>query len=1060
MNFARAVSPPVVCAEPVNDRGLRAQPNHGCLPARFGWLIGCLLVCFWPLAAQAQPAAPQGFTATAANGAAILQWTQSSDNLITAWEYRYRREPDGWRGWVSIPGATYTTHSYTVTGLTNGSTYTFELRGRDAGAAGAAASTTVALVLTPTQGVTIADMALRATVAAAVGKGVDDEITRADMATLTTLEPTATYIADLTGLSHARNLTTLRLGSGSVRSLAPLAGLMQLRILALPNHAISDVTPLANLAELRELHLPWNGITRLAPLSGLRRLETLVLTGNGIEDILPLRGLESLQKLILARNSIFDVRPLSGLTTLRELDLTQNRVSEIAPLADNRGLGVRDRVDIRGNPLNADAVAIHVPTLRRRGAIVIYLPPVPEGLEVTPGRAEATLRWDRGPVTTDSYEVRHGPGRPPRFGEWMPIEDSTSTTVSHTVRGLPAGGPYTFELRGVGLAGRGPAASVTTTDIAAPNQPPRILRDIADQQLEEGERFEAAFSDLFTDPDDATLRYGVRSTSGAVAVSILANTRLLVVGVRAGAATVRVTARDQSGATATIEFTVSVGVAVTVADVVAAEGETAVLLLQLTETRDEPTVVPYAISADADPSTADADARDHRGVSGTVTIPAGATSARLSIAIVDDDVAEPPREVFLVTFRQTAANAGYVLARESATVTIAEGVCDRTPAIRDALRGRTACTGPTAETLATRTFLTLRGRGIAALRPGDLQGLRGLQLLDLGNNSLAALPPGSLADLRALTTLTLTDNRLATLTAEAMAGASALEILNLRRNRLANLPTRLFAANPVLRELHLPDNRLAGLPDGLFVGLSQLQEVDLTGNPGTPFVFAVSLARTDSAPVDPGPATVSATVDAGMPFPGRAEVRWQGGGPVSLAFAAGAAQSDSFLVPAARSAVRLSLTPPALPDTRCGDLLLPCFRGFTLAGSALALFQPPPRIVRQAPPVELLAADSARFNLSRFFAATDGGPLTYSATSSDPALATASVVGGSLVVEAGEIDDEGSVEITVSAADRAGQSVSLTFTVAVQPALGSFMRGWRQSLPTVVPPTPAAGATP
>ena len=1058
MNIARAVSSPAASAAPTCERRFRTLPRRRSPPC-FGWLIGCLLVC-WPFAAQAQPAAPLGFTATATAGGATLQWTQSRDSLITSWEYRYRREPGGWGGWVPIPGATYTTHSHTVSGLIDGSTYTFELRARDRFAAGPGARATVSLVATPNEAAALPDVALRAAVAAALGKEPDETITRADLAGLTKLEATASNVGNLTGLNHALNLATLHLGSGSVRDLAPLAGLAQLQVLALSSNAIYDVAPLANLTRLRELYLSWNLVTDLAPLSALPRLETLVLTGNGIEDITALRLLGSLQNLTLARNDIFDLRPLSALTALRNLDLTQNQVRDIAALAANRGLGLRDTVNLRGNPLNMDAVEIHVPTLARRGVTVLYLPAIPERLEVAPGRGEATLRWDRGAVTVDSYEVRHGPGSPPRFGEWRPIEGSSYSTITHTVTNLPRGGTYTFELRAVGLGGRGPAASVTTTDIGAPNQAPRAVGDIADQQLEPGGRFEADLSELFADADDQTLRYRARSTTRAVAASILGSDMLRVAAVSAGAATVRVTASDPSGASATIEFLVSVGVAVTVADVVAAEGETAVLQLRLTRVRDEPTVVPYAISADADPGTADADARDHRGVSGTVTIPAGATSAQLSIAIVDDDVAEPAQEVFLVTFRQTTPGAGYVLARQSATVTIAEGVCDRTPAIRDALRGRAACTAPTVGTLASRTVLAVRGRSIGALRAGDLQGLRGLKLLDLADNGLAALPPGSLADLGALTTLTLTDNRLSTLTAEAMAGANALEILNLGRNRLANLPTGLFIANPALRYLRMQDNRLAVLPDGLFAGLASLEEVDLTGNPGTPFVLAVSLARTDAAPVDPGPATVSARVGAGMPFAGRAEVRWQGGGPVSLAFAAGAAQSDSFLVPAARSAVRLSLTPPALPDTRCGDLLLPCFRGFTLAGSALALFQPPPRIVRQAPPVELLSADSARFNLSRFFAATDGGPLTFSATSSDPALATASVVRGSLVVEAGEIDDEGSVDITVSAADRAGQSISLTFRVMVQPAPASFMRGWRQGLRTVVPTTQATEPAP
>lgn len=1059
MNNAGSVSPCAVRVEATSRRGLHGPPRRCCPPA-CSWLIVCLIASCWPLAVQAQTIAPHGLTAVAGDRSAVLQWTQSGNPGIVRWEYRFRRAPNGvWVGWIAIPGD-YTTYTHTVTGLVNGNTYAIDLRSVDGGGPGRIATVTVALPATPNRATTVPDARLRAALAARVGKGPNDEITSVDLARIRTLDAAYMSISDLTGLRHAINLATLNLGNNRISDLEPLAGLMQLEVLTLATNNISDVAPLANLMRLRELDLAYNRVTTLGALASLGNLETLVLAGNGLIDISPLAQLSGLRKLNLARNGIFDLRPLTSLTRLRDLNLTQNDVRNIAALVDNGGLGVNDAVDLRANPLNEDAVTVHVPALRRRGVNVVYLPAAPERLQVVAGRGEATISWALGAATVSGYEVRHGPGNPPRLGAWMPIEGSSSRTVQHTVRGLPAGGAYTFELRAVGLAGAGPPARVATTRIEAPNQAPQVILDIPDQQLEPGERFDTDLKRHFADADDETLTYQAYSSTRAAPASILGNSILRVAGAQAGASMVRVTARDGSGASATIRFVVSVGIAVTVADVVATEGETAELLLQLTRPRTLPTVIPYAIAADADPATADADARDHRGVAGTVTIAAGETSAQLSIRIVDDDDAEPAREVFLVTFQQTSSGAGYTLARRSATVTIAEGVCDRTPAIRDALRGPSLCSAPTPATLAEHRFLALRGRGIATLRTGDLQGLRGLETLELSNNDLATLPPGSLADLAALTTLTLTNNRLSTLTADALAGANALDWLGLGRNRLASLPTGVFAAQPALRVLRLEDNQLAGLPDGLFSGLGSLEEVDLSGNPGAPFPLTVSLARTDAAAVAAGPATVLATIDTGMPFASRAEVSWEGGGPALLAFAAGDVESSSFSVPAADGAVRLSLAPPALPDTLCGDLLAPCFRGLAMAGSTLALYQPPPRVVRAAPQLELLGADSARFDLSTFFEPTDGGSLSYSATSSNSAVATASVVGGHLVVDTAEASDEASVEVLVTASDTGGQTVSLTFAITVQPALGSFMRGWRQGLPTVVPTTGAPEAVP
>lgn len=1032
----------------------------------------CLLAACLPFTAAAVPHVPYGLAATAGDGVAVLRWEASRSTTITSWEYRLQRAPSrSWSAWNTIPGSDHTTYSHTVTGLVNGGTYTIELRARDASGHGRSASVTVTLSSAPSTVVVIGDTALRSAVAAALGKGAMEAITQGDMAKLTALSAPAAGIGSvctegqeracgLAGLETAINLTDLDLQGNGPFALAPLADLDRLATLNLDRTGVSDVSDLAGLRSLTTLHLSGNGIEALESLRGLTALTTLELSSNAIDDISALSALTRLETLHLDTNDVADVTPLRDLRALTGLYLVSNRVEDIGPLVQNPGLDDGDLVDLRANPLSETAIGFQVPALRRRGVNVRFLPAAPERLVVTPGRGQATLAWKLGPVTVEHYEVRHGPGDPPEFGEWERIPESGSGTTSHTVTGLPTGGVYTFELRAVGLGGEGTAARVATDDIAAPNAVPRVLAAIDDVQLEPREFHDVTLTDHFADADDETLAYSASSSDNRVAVASVIVRLLRIAAVRAGAATITVRARDSVGAETSIEFTVSVGIAVRVTDASAAEGGAAEVSVLLTRAREEPTVLPYTIAADDDPATADADAADHEGVAGTVTIPAGATGESLMIPIVDDEEIEPAREVFVVKFRQEALDAGYVLADDSAAVTIEEGVCDRSPVVRDALRGGQDCTAATPAGLAAMQTLTWRARRIEALRGGDLQGLTGLRLLDLRDNALTDLPAGLLADLRSLTTVRLANNRLATLSAGALAGGSAVEHLLLQSNRLSSLPSEVFAAQTGLRVLRLDDNRLAALPEGAFAGLSNLQELDVSNNPGAPFTLAMTLARDDAVAAAPGPATVFAAMATAAPFAAQATVSWPDATPVALAIAAGASRSPTFTVPAARGAVRLTLTAPALPATRCGELQVPCFRGLATAGSTLSLFRPPPRVLGAAPGVELLGEDDFGLDGTAYFAAAGGGPLTFSATSSDPALVTADVVGGRIVVATAAGAEEGSAEVTITAADDAGQTASLTFAVVVQPGGRGFLRGWRQGLPTDPAPPQAAEESP
>ena len=93
----------------------------------------------------------------------------------------------------------------------------------------------------------------------------------------------------------------------------------------------------------------------------------------------------------------------------------------------------------------------------------------------------------------------------------------------------------------------------------------------------------------------------------------------------------------------------------------------------------------YTLGVDDDPESDDADASDHsHGGGGTIEITTGASSASIEIAITDDDDIEPAREVVAVTLDLPGEETGYVRGYpHAAQVTIEEGVCDRTPRIRD-----------------------------------------------------------------------------------------------------------------------------------------------------------------------------------------------------------------------------------------------------------------------------------------------------------------------------------------------------------------------------------------
>ena len=448
-------------------------------------------------------------------------------------------------------------------------------------------------------------------------------------------------------------------------------------------------------------------------------------------------------------------------TTLTFTPDDWNAPQTVTVTAEQDDDGIDDRATLRHAVTAACAAAGYPETLAIpdvKVAVDDDDAPPPAGDVPTEVRAEATatgllVTWTAAAGAT-SYKVQW------RLAgqEWSPSRQEETTATRLELDGLEPGG---YEVRVVAVADGqdGAASAAAAGEVAEPvNAPPRLAEELPDLQLDVGETRTVDLDAAFEDPNGDRLRYSASSDGGAVSVRATSSA-VRVRGVRPGEATVSVTATDPEGLSATATFDVAVGALLSLSgDAAAPEGGTIVLTATLGRPLAEPLDISWRIAPDDDPATADADASDYASA-GATTIPAGETTAAVEIAVVDDADIEPARERFVVELDEPpAANVG-LSRRTQATVAIQEGVCDRTPAVRDELaRGWRDCRWPRPADLARVTTLNLAAHGIGALRGNDLLGLAGLERLDLSANALEALPPGLFAGLQHLREVSVEDN--------------------------------------------------------------------------------------------------------------------------------------------------------------------------------------------------------------------------------------------------------------------------------------------------------------
>ena len=264
------------------------------------------------------------------------------------------------------------------------------------------------------------------------------------------------------------------------------------------------------------------------------------------------------------------------------------------------------------------------------------------------------------------------------------------------------------------------------------------------------------------------------------------------------------------------------------------EGETTDITVIVTPVPASALTIHYTLGTDVSVDTDDANNADYID-SNSLKIAAGASHGVIAIAIVDDGMAEPSREVFTITLDKPESTARYMLGSlimATVTIVVIDGVCDRTMQVRDwiveQIPGVDNCAAVTAEHLAGISG-NMSLRGISALQEGDFLGLS-VDSLDLSDNELETLPTGVFSGLSVDGSLDLSDNRLESLPAGVFSGLSVDGSLNLFNNRLQTLPAGVFSSLSIDGILYLSRNRLETLPAGVFSGLRLSERLSLSNN--------------------------------------------------------------------------------------------------------------------------------------------------------------------------------------------------------------------------------------
>ena len=415
-----------------------------------------------PSEVTATPATVPGtpdLTATPGYRQVALTWTAAAANgaEVDLYEVRYH-SGSGWTGrdWHPVAGEG-AARDTTLTGLSNGTVYTFELRAHNREGYGAADTEPA----TPVNG----DPSVSGPDAPAV-----PERTRR-VGTYTGSDPdpgdVVSWSLGDTDASHFE-LKTPAVMPGTRRELhfqsAPNFDVRRsysVRVRVRDREGAADSVQVA--VSVTDVDEPGTvTVTPSSPTVGDTLTATLIDTDGGVDDTTWVWTREGSQAQDGATGQSYSVR------------------SSKQPVV-SADAGSRLRVTVEYDDNQGDDKSATATT----GVVQAARPGPPRNVRTDPGDRQVTLRWAAavtGGASIDRYEYRYRSGSSWTGRSWITVSGGGAKTV--TVSPLSNGTSYTFQVRAHNRVGYGDAVEVAATPATVPGVPPDVEADPGDGQVE------------------------------------------------------------------------------------------------------------------------------------------------------------------------------------------------------------------------------------------------------------------------------------------------------------------------------------------------------------------------------------------------------------------------------------------------------------------------------------------------------------------------------------------------------------------------------------------------
>ncbi len=437
--------------------------------------------------ATAVPAKPTGLTGTELSGQVTLTWTDPGDATITKWQYLQKAGSAAWgTNWMDIPGSVASTTEHTITGLTDGTEYSFRVRAvNDFGGAGAGfGAQSDVFTITPELVKPVLTVSATADGEAVLSWTVPDGTLPGELITGGVELTQWNWRFRLKGEQWpATGSITPRTSEPNVRTYThdynqeyPSVGHTFPKV---PNGAVVEYqvhvvgrNVAGGVASDTLVFGPWSNIVEATVIH--TALPALNFTPSSL----------TVRKGRSASYTVALTTALAGTLSITSSDTAKATVDPATLTFTTGNYNTAQMVTVTG--VDAGSAAIRhaftrtgasAPLIADAGqlpvTVTVMLPEAPTGLSVEGGNEQLTLSWDDpadASITGYQFRQRQGTGD---WGDWTAMSGVGATTTTYTVTGLTNDVEYHFRIRAVNADGTGPAsgrAKGTPTNVK-PNIP-------------------------------------------------------------------------------------------------------------------------------------------------------------------------------------------------------------------------------------------------------------------------------------------------------------------------------------------------------------------------------------------------------------------------------------------------------------------------------------------------------------------------------------------------------------------------------------------------------------